>query len=751
MSLAAAFDLYALDGRALSSSPLRYPLLALAAAVLVALWMRRQRRHRAAIAEALRTGEQRLNLALVGSGDGLWDWNLVTGEIYRLRIAEMLGYHPSELPDDHSLRDQLIHPEDRDEVERRMAAAIAGRASYVAEYRMRARDGRWRWIHDQGNVVTRDDEGRPLRIAGTCRDVTERKTVEQELRLWATVFESSAEAVVVSDPRDRIVAINPAFSRMTGYAREEVLERPTSILHSQRHDPNFYRQLRQTLLDTGRWQGEVWQHRKNGDDFLAWVNVNAVRDEHDRITHYVLVAIDITQRKLDEERLRILANYDTLTELPNRSQFQERLAEALARMEAKGGELALIFADLDRFKQINDSLGHAIGDRLLQVVAQRLRGAVRRADLVARLGGDEFTVVMENAGGRERIRQVAERILGAFARPVHLEGHEIPVTTSIGISVYPRDGTTVEVLLKHADTAMYQAKSLGRNQLQFFTAEMSARAIERLSYETNLRRAEERGELELRYQPTLDLASDAVSGVEALLRWRHPERGLLAPKDFLEVAEDAGLIVPIGAWVLRTACAQAAAWQRRGLTPLEVAVNLSASQLRFENLADTVASALDRAGLAPELLLLELTESVVMEADSAAQSIARLYALKDLGVRLAIDDFGTGYSSLSYLKRLPIDTLKIDRSFVRDLLVSPQDAAIVEAIIAMARSLGLRVVAEGVETREQLDVLRRAGCHEVQGYYFSRPRPASEIPALVAGDAAGEETEPPARRTGSGG
>jgi diguanylate cyclase (GGDEF)-like protein/PAS domain S-box-containing protein len=704
---------------------------AVASTVAGLFWRERRRRDalRREIEAVTRTSEQRLNLALLGSGDGLWDWNIATGEIYRSRIAEPLGYGADELPAGHDFRRHLIHPDDQEAVEAAMQANLRGElARFEVEYRVRDKRGDWRWILDRGSIVERGLDGRPLRMAGTFKDMTAHKETESKLRLWATVFKSIDEGVIIIDPVGHIQAVNPALCRMTGWTAEELVGHSMAKLESSELPPETYLALRQALESEGRWQGELPQTRKDGSHLTAWIDFNAVRDEQGRLSHFVAVLSDITRRKESEEELRYLANYDTLTGLPNRSLFQQKLESALQEARHSGNRVALLFGDLDQFKQVNDTLGHAVGDLLLQEASRRLLGSVRRVDTVARLGGDEFTVLLHEVASQEAVVRVADRIMRAFQQPFVLDTQELDISTSLGISLYPDDGGDGQTLLKHADTAMYEAKEKGRSCYCFYTQAMSERAIERLTLENRLRRAVPNDELRVVYQPKFDLEADRIVGVEALLRWQQGEGELLLPGAFVELAEQTGIIVPIGEWVLEAACRQAQAWRAAGLPGLDMAVNVSPHQLAAPGFVAMVRGVLERTAFAAECLVLELTESALM--DHAEDNILLLQELKGLGVQLSIDDFGTGYSSLSYLKRLPIDELKIDRSFLQDMT---KDDAIVRAILAMAGSLGLRVVAEGVETPEQLEALRRDGCRYVQGFLLGRPQAGHELIDALGG------------------
>jgi diguanylate cyclase (GGDEF)-like protein/PAS domain S-box-containing protein len=549
------------------------------------------------------------------------------------------------------------------------------------------------------------------------------------LRLAEKVYETTFEGILITDANSVIESVNPAFTKITGYRAQEVIGRKPSILSSGRHPAEFYQSMWADLLQRGYWQGEVWNRRKNGEIYPEWLSISAVKDSLGKVTNYVAIFSDITERKAAEEHVRHLAHHDPLTGLPNRILFMERVGHAIAHAHRAKRVTAVMFLDLDRFKIINDTLGHTLGDQLLQVVSKRLVSCVREDDTVARLGGDEFTIVLEDVADAGDIGSVAEKIIRMLSQPMTLEGHEIFVTTSIGIAIYPDDGDTADTLIKHADAAMYRAKDKGRNNYQFFTADMNVRALERLTMENSLRKALERNEFVLYYQPQVDINTHRITGMEALLRWRHPELGLVSPAQFIPIAEESGLIVPIGEWVLRAACAQNKAWQDAGFPALRVAVNISARQFKQPNLVGTIAQVLADTGLNPRYLELEITENIAME--HAEDTVEKLRKLKEMGIRISIDDFGTGHSSLSYLKRFPIDAIKIDRSFVTDLSPDQDSAAIAAAISAMANSLKLKVITEGVETEEQLALLMTHNRDEVQGYYFSQPLPADAFAALL--------------------
>lgn len=565
-------------------------------------------------------------------------------------------------------------------------------------------------------------------ILSVFKDVTERHRAEEALQLYANIFEHSGEAIMVTDHANRIIEVNPAFTRQTGYALEEIRGKNPRLLSSGRTPEETYQLMWTALQETGYWQGELWDRNRDGEVYPKWASISAIRDENDVLTHYIASFTDISERKAAEARIEHLAHHDSLTGLFNRYNLEIRLSQAVLSARREHECLAVMFIDLDRFKVINDTLGHQVGDLLLVEVAQRLRACIRESDIAARQGGDEFVVVLSAMSGPEDASNVASKILQTLSLPYQIGADVLHSTPSIGISVFPEDGEDAGTLMKNADTAMYHAKAQGRNNLQYFTAAMNDAANERLLLERELREAIDAGQLLLHYQPQF-AANDTQEtarpvAVEALVRWAHPERGLISPARFIPVAEETGLIIPIGDWVLREACRQLAEWKTLGIGPRRVAVNLSAHQLRNPDLVVSVASTMAQYGLSRDELELEITESVAMTDPEAA--VEKLRALRDLGVTLAIDDFGTGYSSLAYLKRLPIQVLKLDREFVRDIEVDENDAAISAATLALAHSLGLQVVAEGIETPGQSQFLRQHGCDLLQGYLYGKPCPAAE-------------------------
>ncbi len=576
------------------------------------------------------------------------------------------------------------------------------------------------------------------RTRALTREIEDRRRAEDNVRLAATVIDKLSEAVVIANADFRVTSVNPAFCEMTGYAADQVIGKR----------PFFYRALKkdQTLLDRmwrsirkhHRWEGEIWSRRRDREEFASHLSITAIADEAGEVRRYAMVISDVTKRKQDEERIRYQANYDELTGLPNRNLFFDRLKHDLETMSRLDQKLGLMFLDLDGFKLVNDTLGHEFGDLLLQEAARRLTACVRRGDTVARLGGDEFTVIMPNLGDPRNAPVVARRILESFSQPFHLDGHESFVSTSIGITVFPDDAVTAGELLKYADAAMYRAKEHGKATYRFYTSDLNEEVQERLILKNGLSKALERGEFALHYQPKLEIGSGRITGTEALLRWASPDIGPVSPGRFIPVLEETGLVVEVGEWAIRTACEQHKAWRAMGLPAIPIAVNLSARQLRETSFATIVDGILRDCGVDASSLEIEITESMLM-SDSAHAVIA-LGELHDMGINVAMDDFGTGYSSLSYLKRFPIDTIKIDRTFVADIATNPDDAEIIRTIISMGHTLNRRVIAEGVETEHQLGILGDYRCDEIQGYVFSPPLPDEKITAFLK-----ERTKEPAQ------
>ena len=674
--------------------------------------------------------EARLTLALEASDLGLWDWDLQNNRVHHSRMQVVFGIglenrygkDGSRLPD--------IHPDDLQRVRATLIAHLKGETeSFVIEYRALCADGSELCLEDRGRVIQRDANGRALRMIGTRRDISELRSQAEQQRLAATVFEAASEGMVIMNARYRVLAVNDACCALCGYDREELIGHSVARIAGSQESQRQYQTMREALELHGHWQGELIETRKSGEVYPQWVQLREVRDANDSVTHVVAFISDLSVRRKIEERLRYLTHYDDLTGLANRGLLKERLHEACQRVRRNGRNMAVLYIDLDRFKLLNESLGHEAADALLREMSRRITQTLGEADTIARLSGDEFVVLIDAYGSLSSLAHLGSRLLQRIRKPVIIDEHELVISASIGVSLMPDNSRDAEVLLRQANMAMQQAKHLGGNTLQFFTDRPQASSMQYLQLENQLRKALDSGQLEVFYQPRLTLANDALDAAEALVRWRHPERGLVAPAHFIPLAEETGLIIPLGEFVLREACRQARQWQQQGLAEIRVSVNLSVKQLRQGNFVSLVRQVLEETGLPATMLELELTESQLLDDIDNAISISE--QLRALGVRLAIDDFGTGFSSLSYLKRFPVDYVKIDRSFISELEHSSQDAAITRAIIAMVHSLERKVVAEGVETQAQMDFLKANQCDEIQGYLLSPPVPAEQFAELL--------------------
>jgi diguanylate cyclase (GGDEF)-like protein/PAS domain S-box-containing protein len=638
-------------------------------------------------------------------------------------------------------RDQMIIANKQAEVEyakaRRLAyllivlAAIAAVAIAVFTTREAAREIAARI--DAEKEVSKLNAGLEERV---MQRTSELREAVKHLNLQAAALEAAANAIVITDFHGTIMWVNRAFTTMTGYSKEEILGKNPRILKSGEQPESYYAELWSTISSGKVWKGEIVNRRKDGTTYAEEMTITSVSLEdigNPTNTYFIAIKQDITQRKAAEKQVQFLAYYDALTGLPNRTLLQDRLTKALASARRRKDKVALLFLDLDGFKDINDSLGHSVGDLVLKEVAERLKKWAREQDTVARVGGDEFLVVLTAVKEVADAAVAAERLMDAIIAEFVVQGHSLGIRCSIGISIFAEHGRDGETLIKNADAAMYCAKESGRNNFRFFTKDMNAQAVERLTLENSLRLALGRGELFLVYQPQMEIATGRITGLEALLRWQHPELGLVPPDNFIRIAENSGLIMPIGEWVLRTACSQARKWQDEGLLAVPVAVNVSAVQFRQAGFCELIRRVLHETGLAPQYLELELTESLLLSNADVMFSV--LQELKAMGLKLAIDDFGTGYSSLSYLKQFPVGKLKIDRSFIRDIAVNPDDAAITTAITSLAKSLNLKVIAEGVEDEAQMTFLRAHQCDEIQGYYFSKPLAVDKVADKLRGTA----------------
>ena len=657
------------------------------------------------------------------------EWDMVLDQITLSdEAARILGWQPSDKPRPMADFIACVHADDYERTHREINTCRNLGADLNVDFRIGNKDNPIQYVHAQANVV-RNESGQATTLNGTLQDITQRKSAENQLRLSAAVFENTTEGIMISDIDNRIVAVNKAFVDITGYSRDEVEGKTPAILKSDRHDANFFAEMWQSLQHHGRWQGEIWNQRKNGEPYPEWLSISTLKTDDGDVTHYVSVFSDITAIKASESKIDELAHHDILTGLPNRLDLTIRMERALAHARRDQKILAVMFLDLDHFKDVNDTLGHPVGDLLIQESARRIKSCLREEDTIARLGGDEFTIMLEDLQESRHAGAIAHKINQALAEKFVLNEHEIFISCSIGISLFPDDGRDITTLLQNADSALHRAKEQGRNNYQYYTEALTVRAVTRMHMESELRTAIAKEQLTIHYQPQSDTKTGKIIGMEALLRWQHPERGLMLPGAFIPLAEESGLILQIDKWVLRTACARLKGWIDQGLPPIHVAVNVSSRLFNQKNLAEIVIDTLNETGLDPHCLELELTERIVMEdAEIAVQTLRRL---KALGVQIAIDDFGTGYSSLSYLKRFPIDRIKIDQSFVRNITTDADDATIAHAIISLSRSMNLRTVAEGVETREQQEFLHSLKCDEVQGFYFSHPLPEQAMEQLL--------------------
>ncbi|MEJ1378264.1 MAG: EAL domain-containing protein [Candidatus Sedimenticola sp. (ex Thyasira tokunagai)] len=707
-------------------------LMGLLLAFIISLQGRQQRTERLVTEKTLelQMNQERLTQAQSIAKLGSWTGNLETDEIFwSAECARLFTLKPSASPPSIAGILNFVHPQDRASVERTIDNVRKGVLShYELEHRVIRDDDSVITVVHRGELLEWDD-GRPQEMVATIRDITREKQAEESMRLSESVFANTAEGIMITDHKAIILRVNPAFSAITDYSMEEVIGATPKIIKSDRHDEAFYQNFWTQLKERGVWEGEIWNRRKSGEVFPVWQNISAVKNQQGEIVQYISVFSDISERKLSEERIRHLAHYDILTDLPNRLLFQERSTHALQRAHREKQNVAVLFLDLDRFKLINDSMGHPVGDKLLQTVARRLVAQIREGDTVARLGGDEFTIVLESLTNPEDAAHVAQKILKAMEVPVEVDGQELLVSFSIGISIYPEDGHDVDTIIRNADAAMYRAKELGRNRYQFYTDELTTQALERVVLERELSKAINEDQLILHYQPQFSFQDGQLIGAEALVRWNHPERGMISPDKFIPLAEESGLIISLGEWVLRTACKAMQRWQVAGYPLQSMSVNVAGQQIQEGHLVETVTQVLEETELDPRYLELEVTETFIMT--QAEQGIQTLNCLNRLGLKLAIDDFGTGYSSLSYLKQLPVHNLKIDQSFVRGIPDDKDDLAIAKAVIALGKSMQLSIVAEGVETEAQRDFLAEEGCDLAQGYLFSKPLPEEAFQSLL--------------------
>lgn len=688
---------------------------------------------------AARTADLQTQLArhrsfIVASNTGSWEFDPEQQQLTcSPEYFSMLGYQSQDMPATttqnlDTVWTDLLHPSDRQAASQAFADYLASpqQELYQNHFRMRHQDGHWVWILSRGRTIV-TEQGKRLTV-GTHIDISDRKESELKLQLLARLFEQSSEGLLITNSQQQVVMVNQAFCIISGYRADEVVGKDPKLLSSGKHDKAFYQKMWQAIQLQGVWKGEIWNRRKDGSLYPEWLSISRIDGPEPGEIYYVGLFSDITQYKEDEAQIRFLAQYDALTSLPNRALLMDRTEQALAIAKAQQQPLALLFIDVDRFKQINDSLGHQIGDQLLIQIAKRLATLCRPADTLCRLSSDEFVLLRPDTNA-EQAAQLAEQILPLMLTPYQVSGHELVLSASIGLALYPEDGCSFLDLYRHADIAMYRAKESGRNTYCFFTREMQRYHARHLMLENALRRAIDHNELHLVYQPQFSLLEQRLIGFEALLRWQHPEQGFISPAEFIPLAERSGLVIPLGEWVLKTALAERATWQQLVPSDLTVAINLSPLQFRQPGLLNLITTQLEALSLPAAALELEITESAMVE--DPAQAASLLEAFCQHGLRIAVDDFGTGYSSLSYLKRFALHKLKIDQSFVRDLLVDPDDRAIVKAIISMATSLDLQTIAEGVETAEQQALLQQLGCQAIQGYHYGKPMLATAAREMI--------------------
>jgi diguanylate cyclase (GGDEF)-like protein/PAS domain S-box-containing protein len=681
------------------------------------------------ISDALVKSQTRLTQAMDAAHLGLIDWDLIQGQFYQSDFHDLFG--DRELSSEehiHNLK-SLIHPADYLDVRTAINACLEGESpKYQLQYRAKDQNT-WLWIEESGKVVDSDAKGRALRILGTRRNIQSEKARDEQVRLAKSVVDHTSEGVFVLDANTNFLSVNPAYEKIIGLDAEQLVGKPIDQLSDTNKRKEVYAQIFEEVEANDSWQGELLEKRHRGDYFPQWTKINAIRDRKGNIQYYAAMLSDLSERQAADKKLDYLLNYDDLTKLANRNQFKDQLHRAVVRYKDDGQPFALVTMDIDRFKQLNDSFGHEASDELLREIAKRLTANVQKVDILARVGGNEFACVVTCSPTFD-VMKFAKRLFKSVTQHTYnIANEEIVLSCSMGVAHVPEHTQDLETLMQYAALAVQKAKFQGGDQIQLFNEGLKQFSRERLEMESALRKALQRNELEVYYQPKLDVSSNKINSCEALVRWNHPQKGLISPAEFVNIAEESGLISELGAYVLETACTQVKSWQDQGLGDISVAVNLSPRQIRDQHLKDVIQGVLASSGFSPAHLELELTESVIIEDKRAGLSC--LNELKTLGLKISIDDFGTGYSSLSYLKEIPADTLKIDRAFVEGLESSQAQLAIVKAILVLGQSLNLKIVAEGVENEAQLAILSEHACDYIQGYLVSKPLNTSDMEALL--------------------
>ena len=676
---------------------------------------------------------ERLQLALEASQEALWDWSLNATEdvFFSEAYSKNLGFSQAEFGNNQQAWQNRLLPEERERIYRNVMRFIAeGNGHYDSTYRMLHHDNSQRWIHSRGALI-KNAQGKPVRFIGIARDITQQRATEERLKQAMAVFECTHEGVLITDHTNTIVHINPAFSHITGYSEDDVLGQTPRIFKSGRHSSEFYQSMWKTLDSNDQWSGEIWNRRKNGEVLPQYQTIRLIRDENGFVSHNVAIFSDISILKDSQSELNYLSLYDPLTGLANRPHLYERLKTSLRTAIELNRNHVVFLIDLDHFKNINESLGHSLGDQLLQAVAQRIAKNITNQCILSRIGGDEFVVICESVNTPSEASVMAQKIIAISKEPFVLNNNELFISASVGICLFPRAGNSVEEIMRNADSALSKAKASGRETFAFYSSELTAQAFQRIRIASELHHAlESEGGLLVYYQPIYAMDTKKLVGCEALVRWSHAERGLIAPNEFIPIAEENGLIRLIDEWVLHQACSQMHEWLSAGVDLKFIAVNISSRSLSQDTLALQVADTLHNTQLAAKYLELEVTESAIMEDPKTADIVLR--QLRDMGVRIAVDDFGTGYSSLARLRSLTLDKLKIDQSFISNLLDAKEDQAIICAILALGASIGVEVQAEGIETAEQLEFLQTHNCPLGQGYFFGRPMPTADFESLIS-------------------